>query len=522
MSNARFTPPPPGPSSSRGRRARRLSQLLGSVGLLALMSSALGCRDDAEPPTAPDPGGPASSHAAGHKVVTSLADPGDGRCTRTHCTLREAINDPASTEISFASGLTGTITLAKPGLGGGTLLIEKTLTITGPSAGVVIQRRSTDPAFRIFRIGSGVTVRLTNLTIRGGKPPAIDIISGGGVVNFGTLTLTNCTVAGNSVAGLSNHQGTLALTNSSVVRNSGIGLFGHQGTLTLTRSTVGRNSTGGIFVRGGTLALTRSTVSENPGGVGIESGRATLTETRIVANEGAGIATRSASLELTNSTVARNTESGIHARRGSFIVVDKSTIVGNSADQGGGIFMFTSLRAGIRVRLTNSTVAFNSAREGGGIYANGFEDIRAEVPLTNSTVAFNSATERGGGIFSPNSEGGILHLTNSLVARNSAPTGPDVLGGTFTARFSLIGDGTGADITNTDGNQVGNVPPNSSPIDPRLGPLALNGGPTRTFALLLGSPAIDAASTPDCPETDQRGVPRPQGPACDIGSYERE
>jgi hypothetical protein len=87
------------------------------------------------------------------------------------------------------------------------------------------------------------------------------------------------------------------------------------------------------------------------------------------------------------------------------------------------------------------------------------------------------------------------------------------------ARFSLIGDGSGSSITNGEGNQVGSA---SSPIDPRLGPLADNGGPTRTHALLLGSPAVDAASTPDCPTTDQRGVSRPQGAACDIGSYERE
>jgi hypothetical protein len=110
---------------------------------------------------------------------------------------------------------------------------------------------------------------------------------------------------------------------------------------------------------------------------------------------------------------------------------------------------------------------------------------------------------------------------------SSAPTGPDVLvlpspESVVFARFNLIGDGSGSGITNTDGNQVGKVSPNSLPIDPRLGPLADNGGPTRTHALLLGSPAIDAASTPDCPTTDQRGVLRPQGAACDIGSYERE
>jgi hypothetical protein len=69
---------------------------------------------------------------------------------------------------------------------------------------------------------------------------------------------------------------------------------------------------------------------------------------------------------------------------------------------------------------------------------------------------------------------------------------------------------------------VGNVAPNTAPIDPKLGAIADNGGPTRTHELLLGSPAIDAASTPDCLPTDQRGVARPQGSACDMGSFERE
>jgi hypothetical protein len=56
--------------------------------------------------------------------------------------------------------------------------------------------------------------------------------------------------------------------------------------------------------------------------------------------------------------------------------------------------------------------------------------------------------------------------------------------------------------------------------DALIGPLADNGGPTLTHALLDGSPAIDAADDAACPATDQRGVPRPQGAACDIGAYE--
>ena len=62
-----------------------------------------------------------------------------------------------------------------------------------------------------------------------------------------------------------------------------------------------------------------------------------------------------------------------------------------------------------------------------------------------------------------------------------------------------------------------------SDTNPQLGPLADNGGPTQTHALLPGSPAIDgvAFDAPnDCPAADQRGVPRPQGAACDMGAVE--
>jgi hypothetical protein len=279
---------------------------------------------------------------------------------------------------------------------------------------------------------------------------------------------------------------------------------------------------------GGILALTHSVVSENSGrGISTGHGSVALTEVRIVANTESGISAFQSRVTLTNSTVARNSAfdgGGFYILRGSSVTIASTTVVGNSATrQGGGIRIFATQRSNAFVTLTNSTVSGNSAFEGGGIYSDGIEDEPVTATITNSAVAFNSATEQGGGIYNPNPPpGGFVHLTNSLVAKNTAPTGPDVLGEFSTARFSLIGDGTGSNIMNTDGNQVGNVSPNSSPIDPRLGPLANNGGPTRTHALLLGSPAIDAASTPDCPPTDQRGVLRPQGAACDIGSFERE
>jgi CSLREA domain-containing protein len=507
--------------------------------LLPLLALAA-CGEDQAPTAPAEPGGPAFSHTPGHKVVNSLADPGNGVCNATQCTLREAINYPGSTAISFAPGLTGTITLARPAAGGGRLEIDKRLSITGPSTGIVIQRRSTDPAFRILRIGSGVSVKLTNLTIRGGKTDR----GGGGIINFGTLVLTDCTMSDNSAhegGGIDNH-GPLTLLNSTIRRNSadfiGGGVANHNfDTVTIANTTFANNSAsalvaGGIWNLGGTLVLTNSLVVSNTGGGIYNTGTATVISTRIADNSGAadgggirntGEMTLSLSTVVHNSTAVGGVGGGIVNRDGGTFTVSKSTIVGNSADNGGGILnTAVSTHRPASITLRNSTVSGNSASSFGGGIINASGLANARVKLIHTTVTNNSALEGNGGGIRQSS--GELSLINSLVAKNSAPGSPDVRieSGSVLARFNLIGDGTGSGITNTDGNQVGNVPPNSSPIDPKIGPLAQNGGPTLTHALLLGSPAIDAASTPDCPTTDQRGVLRPQGAACDIGSYERE
>ena len=181
-----------------------------------------------------------------------------------------------------------------------------------------------------------------------------------------------------------------------------------------------------------------------------------------------GILNQSGGVTLTNSTVSDNLGNGIINLDG-------------------------------RVNLTNSTVSRNSGVAGAGIRSGG---TAARLKLRNSTVVRNHATVEGGGIQTT----GPLTLINTLVALNTAPRGADVrrsAGGTVQARFNLLGIGNGSGVSDgVNGNQVGS---RSTPLDPRLGPLANNGGPTRTHALLLGSPAIDAASTPDCPPTDQRG-----------------
>ena len=454
-------------------RRSRLFQL----GFSALLVTACG---EQPTPTAPgdEPGGPALSLAAGDRVVNSAADPGDGVCNSAECTLREAINDPQSTRITFAPGLSGPITLARPGEGGGQLEITRSLTITGPSRQIGIRGRSPELAFPVFRIDEHATVTLSNLIIRRG---------GDGVLNRGTLTVTNCLLAGNSGYGISTVFGTLTLTRSTAEANGGGVGFSH-GTGTLSHDRIARNR-GGLVVGSSTVTLANSTIAGNSGG-----------------RDGGGISLVEGRVTVVRSTIANNSVTG----------------------QGGGVFVRSDnvfRRGGASISLVNSTVSGNSASFGGGI-ANSPDKGGAGIGLRNTTVTGNTATQQGGGIYQNgpmnDEDFGSLSLANSLVAGNNAPTAPDLLvvSGFLSGRFNLIGVGGGSSLANgVDGNQVGTA---AAPIDPRLGVLADHGGPTHTHALLLGSPAIDAGSTTGCPSIDQRGVSRPQGAGCDIGSYERE
>jgi hypothetical protein len=162
------------------------------------------------------------------------------------------------------------------------------------------------------------------------------------------------------------------------------------------------------------------------------------------------------------------------------------------------------------------------------------------VTLINTTVSGNTAfgcshaCGSGGGIFVYDNDT-TLALINSTISGNTAPIGGAIAGVGVTAENTLIdGDCAGSFASNggnlespgdtcglTDATDQVNVTAQAL----RLGPLADNGGPTETHALLPGSPAIDAIPVADCIDGagdpvlfDQRGVPRPQGPACDIGA----
>jgi hypothetical protein len=190
-------------------------------------------------------------------------------------------------------------------------------------------------------------------------------------------------------------------------------------------------------------------------------------------------------LTLNNSMVSGNTASGNcyggpspcnHRGGGTYSIktftLNNSTVIDNTAAFGGGIF-----NSGIGSGLTDSTVSGNTAYfEGGGIYNH------RSVLVTNSTVSGNTALA-GGGVYTFYSGSGNTDLSSSIVAANSAPLGANCHGVTNSGGYNLTDD-TSCGFTEPTGDLI--------VADAMLGPLADNGGPTETHALLPGSPAIDA------------------------------
>jgi CSLREA domain-containing protein len=283
----------------------------------------------------------------------------------------------------------------------------------------------------------------------------------------------------------------------------------------------------------------------------------TIRRSRIIHNRapwvdgnGGGIDSDSSRLvKLIDSEVSNNDSGGsgggVEASPDGQLLIQRTTVSHNKAAQAGGVMVF-----GPPVRIVDSTVANNVAAagpqvegDGGGIYV----DAKGRLDLTNSTVASNRAYTSGGGIFS--NAGGHAAINFSTIARNRADA-DDKFGGTTggvhlrttgvavpaTARIAnsilalnvetggIAADcggigflGTGVNLISTTNQGACS---DGTPIvaaNPLLGPLARNGGPTQTIALLAGSPAIGAAGAGKTPARDQRGVKRTDP---DLGAYE--
>jgi CSLREA domain-containing protein len=452
---------------------RALSVALASLLTCAspLRTSAVAQSDSARP------GASSVTTSAPTLTVNSLSDPGAGVCDATECTLREAITQ--------ANALAGpdTITFdpaafAAPGphtinLSSALPDLSTDMTIQGPGASVLTVRRDTGGIYRIFTIGAGHTVTISGLTISNGfadgNTPAD---SGGGILNLGALTLTNSTVSG----------------NTAIFCGGGICNWGDSATAEVINSTVSGN------------------YSDFNGG---------------------GIENRSA-LTIRDSTVSGNSTrwdgGGIqNALFATACNVVNSTVSGNTAVSGGGVYSDAPLT------LTSSTVSGNSAAgEGGAIWNRGPLNLTSVTVTNNRADADDDGTGTGGGIYIRVSTPPLLQ--NTIVADNyrgaTATTENDVNGpGTLdsSSSFNLFGTGGSGGLTGeTNNNQVGVA-------NPGLGPLADNGGPTQTHALLPGSPAIDRGDDFGL-NTDQRGSPRPvdnppvanASDGSDIGAFEAQ
>jgi hypothetical protein len=415
--------------------------------------------------------------------------------------LREAIAAAAANDtINFS--VTGTINLISTGQ----LTINKNLTITGPGANLLtIQAYNPSPTAgngsRVFNVDDGSssntrTVSISGLTLTGGDANA----NGGAIRNLENLTVTNSVISGSATTG------------------NGGGIYSANHNLVVTGSTISGNSAkygGGIFCDNGTLTVTGSTISGNSA----------------TTADGGGIYTKQCPANVTSSTISGNAAAGDGG--GIFgdattVTVTSSTINGNTAVDGGG-----GINNGYgTLTVTDSTISGNQAKmNGGGLYVD-----HGSVTVNHSTITLNQADSDnngsgvGGGLIDVSPTTRAYHHT--IIAGNirGASTRSDA-SGQIELQYSLIGDNTGATVTNTGGNLIGTT---AAPINPLLGPLANNGGPTLTHALLAGSPAIDAgnaaavAGSGGVPQYDQRGTPNGRvadgdgagGARIDIGAFE--
>ena len=322
------------------------------------------------------------------------------------------------------------------------------------------------------------------LTINAQGSSYVIVLDGSAVVDISGLSLTNASNRGVLVTA----EATGMITESSILNNGG-GLY-NLGTLFVTRCTITGNSSasrgGGIYNR------------EAP---------------YIYGN-------RPATLVVNESTISGNTADaggGIHVGPYAYsqVTVLNSTISGNSATfSGGGVDVL-----GSSLRISNSTISGNTA----GFYGGGISNHAASTQIEYSTITHNAAgsASGGAGVYSAQTFGSQIEVRSSLIAGNA--DGQDLDGPTehfVTHNYNLVGGGSSTAAFSASSDQV------ILGADPQLGPLTYNGGLTQTHAVQVGSPALDAGrgSGGNAPDRDQRGAPfsRWHGARIDIGAYEAQ
>ncbi len=412
------TAPSLGALASNGGPTKTHALLTGSAGIDAATGSTATVDQRGLPVLAtPDLG----AFEFGYSLnVNSVADSGPG--SLRVATVYAAFLPGADT-ITFDLTLSGqTITLASEIAMNMDNVGDVTIDASSLPAGLTLSGGGTSRILSVRKTGTTFgTVTLKSVTLTGGNGAgAFFNGNGGAIYNFGTLTLIQCILSGNSS---SFHGGAI---------------YHHGSALTLTQCTLSGNSAPNNGFNGGAI------------------------------------------YNLTPLALTQSTLSGNSARSSGGAIYNKNTAT-----------------------LTQCTLFGNSAQSAGGAIVN----EGPVLTLTQCTLSGNSANIGGGAIFYYNP----LTLTNSIVAGNTAPTGPDInrITGFITANgMNLIGNLSDSFLT---------AGPNVTVAAPLLAPLGNYGGPTQTMALRPGSPARDAA-VGSTVTTDQRGLLIVGTP--DVGAYE--
>lgn len=279
-----------------------------------------------------------------------------------------------------------------------------------------------------------------------------------------------------------------------------------------------------------------SNTSSNDGGAIWSRGQLTINNSSFnsnsaISDDGGAILTNDGNLEINESTFdtnfANDAGGAINIENGGIVTINKSSFFGNNAlDDGGAINISDG-----SVTITQSLFAENDASDSGGAIRHNDGMLTIEnttfsknegnnggamrvtggsAELSSVTMVNNSADNRGGGFRI--SSGANLEVGNSIIALNSASSlGQDVFNeGTLTSNGFNI-------VQVDDQNHFTPLVSDMEGIDPLVGPLAENGGPTMTHGLMVGSPAIDNGG--NCLTVDQRDFPR-AAVNCSIGAFE--
>jgi predicted outer membrane repeat protein len=457
--------------------------------------------------------------------VTNLEPSGAGSLDQA---VEDANANDGADQITFQAGLTGTITLDSD------LDVNEAVEVVGPGANVITV--DGDEAFQFHLYGfdsANETVSVSGLTLRNGSSSYGGNFYNGSFLgdSAGEVFLSNVVITGGEATAPSgdggavyNDGGDLTITDSTISGNTanddGGAVYSDEGSVTILRTTFSENtaegSGGGVFLY------------NTDGSGGIEATVADSVFTANDASDGAGVYFRSPDgetlIQRTTFAGGEATSNGggaiLSSDEGEEITLESSTFSGNAANSdqssfgaAGGLWV---LDPGGPVAIRNSTFSGNSAFYGGGVDIGNFS-YDVPVSISNSTIVGNSAesaAQDGGGIWVYGSDDDSdpatvdsVTLSSSIVAGNTAPEGAD-LGSSdldpvhLEVAFSLIGNPTLSGETT-----IATTGPNLTGLDPQLGPLQSNGGPTQTHAPAFTSPVIEMGIGNGLP-ADQRGAPR--------------